>query len=244
MARNYAALPHDYLEEMQELNDAEFGRLTRSLLKYSMTGEPIALSGNERFYAKRVMSQEDRFQESYIETSDKRREAGKKGAAKRWDGKNGNAILPLANDGKNGNTKTETKTDNLLPNGSRYIAGAAVADYLNRVNPSASPMSIDELKAYEQEMGADVCKRAFDIALDNKTAKWNYIKGILSKWQSLGVKCLADIDRLDKKQEPATKFTAHKNGPGAFCSDEGAYNERLKKDMEWLKQFSEGGELD
>lgn len=59
MARNYAALPHDYLEEMQELNDAEFGRLTRSLLKYSMTGEPIALSGNERFYAKRVMAAED-----------------------------------------------------------------------------------------------------------------------------------------------------------------------------------------
>nr|DAE22155.1 MAG TPA: NinG recombination protein [Siphoviridae sp. ctLsx2] len=61
MARNYAALPYDYLEEMEALNDAEFGRLTRALLSYSMTGEQIALCGNERFYAKRVMSQEDRF---------------------------------------------------------------------------------------------------------------------------------------------------------------------------------------
>lgn len=61
MARNYAALPYDYLEEMEALNDAEFGRLTRALLAYSMTGEQIALCGNERFYAKRVMSQEDRF---------------------------------------------------------------------------------------------------------------------------------------------------------------------------------------
>lgn len=61
MARNYAALPYDYLEEMAALNDAEFGRLTRALLVYSMTGEPIALCGNERFYAKRVMAQEDRF---------------------------------------------------------------------------------------------------------------------------------------------------------------------------------------
>lgn len=122
----------------------------------------------------------------------------------------------------------------------------AVADYLNRVNPSASPTSIDELKAYEQEMGADVCKRAFDIALDNKSAKWSYIKAILSKWQSLGVKCIADIELLDKKPEtsvssnPANK----KNGPGSFCMDEGAYNDRLKKDMEWLKSFSESGGLD
>lgn len=241
MARNYAALPHDYLEEMQELNDAEFGRLTRALLIYSMTGEPIALSGNERFYAKRVMSQEDRFQESYIETSDKRREAGKKGAAKRWDSKYGNAILPLANDSKNGNTETNTKTntDNLLPNGSRYNVGAAVADYLNRVNPSASQNSIDELKAYEQEMGSAVCIRAFDIALDNKAAKWSYIKAILANWQALGVKCLADIEEKDRKPEQSvgksktTKRTAEQ---------EAAFNDSLKKDMEWLKNFSENRE--
>lgn len=254
MARNYAALPHDYLEEMQELNDAEFGRLTRSLLRYSMTGEPIALSGNERFYAKRVMSQEDRFQESYIETSDKRREAGKKGAAKRWDSKNSNAILPLANDSKNSktetNTKTKTKTEtnNLLPNGSRYNTGAAVADYLNRVNPSASPMSIDELKAYEQEMGADVCKRAFDISLDNKSAKWSYIKAILSKWQSLGVKCVADIELLDRKPETATQTrpVSHKNGPGAFGFDQNSRDSQMAKDLADLDKFmrEHGGELD
>lgn len=244
MARNYAALPHDYLEEMRELNDAEFGRLTRSLLKYSMTGELIALSGNERFYAKRVMSQEDRFQESYNETSDKRREAGKKGAAKRWDSKNGNAILPLVNDSKNGKTETNTKTNNLLSNDSRLYTGAAVADYLNRVNPSASPTSIDELKAYEQEMGSEVCMRAFDIALDNKSAKWSYIKAILSNWQSLGVKCLADIAEKDKKPGGAVNSNPHKNGPGAFGFDQRAVDERMRKDMEWLKQFSESGGLD
>lgn len=239
MARNYAALPHDYLEEMQELNDAEFGRLTRSLLKYSMTGEPIALSGNERFYAKRVMSQEDRFQESYVETSDKRREAGKKGAAKRWDSKNGNAILPLANDSKNGNTETNTKTNtnNLLPNGSRLYTGAAVADYLNRVNPSASPMSVDELKAYEQEMGSDVCIRAFDIALDNKKASWSYIKAILSKWQSLGVKCLADI--ADKDKKPETSSGSKKVTCTDYSSPDAAA--KMRKDMEELDRIMRGG---
>lgn len=115
MARNYAALPYDYLEEMEALNDAEFGRLTRALLVYSMTGEQLALCGNERFYAKRVMAQEDRFKASYDDISTTRREAGKAGAAARWqngkrifaNGKNGKAIVA---NGKNGNTETNTET--------------------------------------------------------------------------------------------------------------------------------------
>lgn len=146
MARNYAALPYEYLEEMEQLNDAEFGRLTRALLAYSMTGEPIALCGNERFYAKRVMAQEDRFQESYTEATEKRREAGKKGASQRWDSKNGNAISPIASDSKNGYTNTETDTNTLPSNDGKSVRArftpptlAQVAEYCrergNRVDP-------------------------------------------------------------------------------------------------------------
>lgn len=120
MARNYAALPHEYLEEMEELSDEEFGRLIRGLISYSRSGEVISPSGNERFYVRRVMMQEDRFQENYGDISEKRSEAGKIGANKRWqndgknianDSKNGNTILPLANDSKNGYTETKTKTN-------------------------------------------------------------------------------------------------------------------------------------
>lgn len=126
------------------------------------------------------------------------------------------------------------------PNQESYsMRTTAVADYLNRINPSASPVSIDELKAYEQEMGSDVCIRAFDIALDNKSAKWSYIKAILSKWQSLGVKCLADIEEKDRKPETSAPKKSQKNGPGAFGFDEASRNARMQKDMEWLKQFSE-----
>lgn len=129
MARNYAPVPHEYLEEMGDLSDAEFGRLMRALLVYSMTGETVALCGNERFMYRRVTMQEDRFQGSYKETSDGKSEAGKKGAAARWlngkngtainaNSKNGTAILPMADDGKNGYTKTKTNTNtktNTLP---------------------------------------------------------------------------------------------------------------------------------
>ena len=118
MARNYAALPHEYLEEMEALNDAEFGRLTRALLAYSMTGEPMALCGNERFYAKRVMAQEDRFRDSYDTITEKRSRAGKAGAGKRWQthGKHGNTETDT-------DTKTETET-NALPSDDGRSRGA------------------------------------------------------------------------------------------------------------------------
>ena len=79
MARNYAALKHEYLEEMDILTDEEFGRLCRALLAYSRDGTPIELTGMERAYAKRVMKQEDQFQESYEQACATRRENGKKG---------------------------------------------------------------------------------------------------------------------------------------------------------------------
>lgn len=139
MARNYAALPYDYLEEMDALNDAEFGRLTRALLVYSMTGEQIALCGNERFFVNRMMAQEDRFKASYDDIATTRSEAGKAGAAARWqngkrifaNGKNSKAMFA---NGKNGNieTKTDTNTETniQLSNDSKgeYCAAPQAAD--------------------------------------------------------------------------------------------------------------------
>ena len=79
MARNYAALKHDYLLEMEELTDAEFGRLCRELLRYSIDGTESQMKGNERFFWNRVKMQEKRAKESYDELCQTRSESGKKG---------------------------------------------------------------------------------------------------------------------------------------------------------------------
>lgn len=63
MAKKYVALMFDYLEEMEALSDAEFGRLCRLLLKYGITGKEEQATGNERFYLKRVYEQERRVRE-------------------------------------------------------------------------------------------------------------------------------------------------------------------------------------
>ena len=85
MARDYTPLPFEYLEEMDILSDAEYGRLMRALQRYAMTGEESPLAGSERAYWKRVRNREDRFRESYEETGRMLSERGAKGARARWE---------------------------------------------------------------------------------------------------------------------------------------------------------------
>lgn len=179
MARNYAALPYDYLEEMEALNDAEFGRLTRALLAYSMTGEQIALCGNERFYAKRVMSQEDRFKASYEEVSVVRSEAGKAGAAARWqNGKrifaNGKNSKAISANGKNGYTKTntETNTDTLPSNDGKSDTRAA----------RFTPPSADDVSAYVKTQGYHVNAERFVAFYEQKG--WMVGKNHMKDWKA------------------------------------------------------------
>lgn len=179
MARNYAALPYDYLEEMEALNDAEFGRLTRALLAYSMTGEKIALCGNERFYAKRVMAQEDRFKASYEDVSAVRSEAGKAGAAARWqNGKgifaNGKDSTAIPANGKNGNTETntETETDTLPSDDGKRDTRAA----------RFTPPTVEAVAAYVSEKGYHVNAECFVSFYEQKG--WMVGKNRMKDWKA------------------------------------------------------------
>lgn len=179
MARNYAALPYDYLEEMEALNDAEFGRLTRALLVYSMTGEQIALCGNERFYAKRVMSQEDRYKASYEDVSTARSEAGKAGAAARWqNGKrifaNGKDSKAIPANGKNGNTETKTETEiDFLPSNDGKGDKRA-----GRFTPPAA----DDVADYVREQGYHVNAERFVAFYEQKG--WMVGKNHMKDWKA------------------------------------------------------------
>ena len=104
--RTYVALLHEYLEEMDELTDEEFGRLCRGLLRYSSTGEVFEPSGNERFFMKHAFAQEDRHQKSYLEQVEKWSAAGKKAAQARWDRER-----ELRSNAMAYNTETEIKTN-------------------------------------------------------------------------------------------------------------------------------------
>ncbi len=106
MARDYTALPHEYLEELDCLSDAEYGRLVRALQSYSITGEEPQLNGREKDHWKRVRNREDRYKESYAGRSAANSENGLKGGRPRKSEEN----RKKANESEKSHTKAETKT--------------------------------------------------------------------------------------------------------------------------------------
>lgn len=98
-----------------------------------------------------------------------------------------------------GNTKSPAAAAGVSPLSS--AVAMVQADYLNRVNAAASPASLDELAGFVEALGPDCCRRAFDIALDERITRWSYVRGILQDKQQRGVKCLADWDALDGQRQ-------------------------------------------
>lgn len=114
----------------------------------------------------------------------------------------------------NPNPNTNPNPIQSNPTSALRIVGveAVLADYLNRINPAASPMSLDELKGYAEVLGEAVCKRAFDIALDSKKTTWPYIRAILRRLQSQGVRCLADWETIERARTENEKKTKRSDG--------------------------------
>ena len=65
MALEYVAAYYSYLDLMEELSDAECGRLFKACLTYGKTGAVPELRGNERFVWPGIRSQIDRDAEKY-----------------------------------------------------------------------------------------------------------------------------------------------------------------------------------
>lgn len=102
MAKEYFCCYHSYLEAMEQLNDAERGRLFTACLIYSKTGEAQKLGGNERFVFPAFRSQIDRDNANYEE----RCRTQSANARKRWDAMASGGMPGDANDA---NTKTKEK---------------------------------------------------------------------------------------------------------------------------------------
>ena len=105
MAREYFCCYHSYLEAMEQLNDAERGRLFTACLTYSKTGEAPELRGNERFVFPAFRSQIDRDNANYEETCKKR----SKSASMRWDANDANASKCMQSDANDAKEKEKEK---------------------------------------------------------------------------------------------------------------------------------------
>lgn len=191
MARNYAALFHEYLEEMADLTDAEFGRLARALLVYSRTGEFPALNGNERLFKRRVIMQEDRAQESYNQVVGKNRANGKLGGRPRkTSGNKENPEKPRETQNNptkpNETPKTQikieseikTEIDTPLPYGNKGSKAATPPTRETRFTPP----TLAEVQAYLAECGSNIDAERF---IDFYASKgWMVGKNRMKDWQA------------------------------------------------------------
>lgn len=110
MAIEYFCCYHSYLEAMEQLNDAERGRLFTACLTYSKTGEAPELRGNERFVFPAFRSQIDRDNANYEEKCRKQ----SANARKRWDAAASDGMPNDANNAKK-KEKANTKTNTIPP---------------------------------------------------------------------------------------------------------------------------------
>ena len=177
MARNYAALFHEYLDEMADLTDAEFGRLARALLVYSRTGEFPALNGNERLFKRRVIMQEDRAQESYVQVVEKNRANGKLGGRPRKPTETQNNPKK-PNETQKTKIEIESEINTPLPNGNKRSKAATPPTRETRF----SPPSLDEVQAYIAERGSAVDAQQF---VDFYASKgWMVGKNRMKDWKA------------------------------------------------------------
>lgn len=75
--------------------------------------------------------------------------------------------------------------------------------FLNRIDPTPSRDCLDQLMGYVDEMGAECCLRAIQIAEDNNARKWSYIRSILRDKHAQGVRNLEQWDALEAKRQQA-----------------------------------------
>lgn len=208
--KEYVKLWLSYESYFEAFSDVEVGRLVRAMIKYRASGEEPKFNGNERFIWPAVKRDIDESLEAQEFAALASRENGKKGGRP-----------PKANKKKE---FLVSEPAELEEKGKESGDEQVLSDYLNRVNPSASPGSLDELKGFAEVMGPEVCRRAFDIALDSKKASWPYIRAILQDKQRRGVRCLADWDALNSKKAEEKKEQISTQG----------------SDHAWMKQYIQG----
>lgn len=64
-----------------------------------------------------------------------------------------------------------------------------------------SQSAVVELEGYISDMGAEVCLKAVDAAIDAGMVGWGYVRGVLIKKQSQGVQSVEDWDRVEAERD-------------------------------------------
>lgn len=208
----------EHVHTMDELTDEEFGKFVRAYASYVETGvEPDFSDRSMRLMWKTVKAFDDMNCEKYKSTSAARREAGKRGAMKRWaqEGKG------IANDNKNNkchfaNSKnalsvSDSESDSVAVVDTATTAAdsrtdsdlAEIVQHFQRAIGELPPSAFDKLQRWREVYPAEIIRAAFDEAAESGHRSWKYVDGILKGWQADGVRTLGDVEaRREARKKP------------------------------------------
>lgn len=212
----------EHVHTMDELTDEEFGKFVRAYASYIETGvEPNFDDRSMRLMWKTVKAFDDMNCEKYESTSAARREAGKRGAMKRWaqEGKgmasdNKNSKCHFANS-KNALSVSDSESDSVAVVDTATAADsrtdsdlAEIVQHFQEVIGDFPRSALDKLQRWREVYPAEIIRAAFDEAAESGHRSWKYVDGILKGWQADGVRTLGDVEarrEARKKPEEALK---------------------------------------
>jgi hypothetical protein len=174
MAREYFCCYHSYLEAMEQLNDAERGRLFTACLTYSKTGEAPELRGNERFVFPAFRSQIDRDNANYEEKCRKQ----SANARKRWDAA---ACDGMPTDAKHAKTKEKEKEKEKAKEKEKEKGKEKVAS-CDAPSSRFVPPTVEEVMEYCLERQNGIDAQAFVDFYASKN--WMVGKTKMSNWKA------------------------------------------------------------
>jgi len=123
-----------------------------------------------------------------------------------------NCDLPPANDHERKEKESKEKERKEEKNSAAApgisVNGSAMSFFLDRVDPMPSERTRAELADFEADLGAEVCIRAMMIALNEKKAKWPWIRGILKNKRADGIRSLAAWDAQEAERQARIKKNA------------------------------------
>ncbi len=208
----------EHVHTMDELTDEEFGKFVRAYASYIETGvEPNFDDRSMRLMWKTVKAFDDMNCEKYESTSAARREAGKRGAMKRWaqEGKgiasdSKNSKCHFANS-KNALSVSDSESDSVAVVDTATTAAnsrtdsdlAEIVQHFQEVIGIFPRSALDKLQRWREVYPVEIIRAAIDEAAENNVRKWRYVDGVLKGWQADGVRTLGDVEaRREARKKP------------------------------------------
>ena len=80
-------------------------------------------------------------------------------------------------------------------------ASAAISYFLDRINPAPAGTVVQELLAFERDLGTDVVLHALQIAVNDRKTAWSYIRAILTRYKADGLRDLPAVLESETRHE-------------------------------------------